>query len=481
MIENDVDSEFYGACYDDKQDIEYLKSLLQKGANINCTNDYGCTPLMASGVHDKNNVVKFLLLNKANIEKVDKSNKNCFSFSYDGKFFSYEIQKLICELYPNVYIFLKKNSLNDSLTLHKWIKDDYPETEISDELGFFENNVEINRLNFQLIRACEQGDLEKVKQLVEIGADIEVKDDTNWTPLIISAVNNYFNITKYLIEKGANIESRSSINRNALYYACDKNDIKIAKYLLLHDADINIVDIGGNTCFNDKLIWQKYELQKILIDKYKNGIHLLKKHGIKIHPRIKQKYPEETISDELGFFEGETEYNLNQEELNKELLESCFRGDLEEVKDLIYRGANIEYKRQKCDWTPLIYAVRYCHFDIVKYLIEKGADINCKESTQKWSLLIFACVNYKFPDDIEYTKIIKYLILNGADISYNSDKYLTCLDYVIEPFEKYEIQKLILEKNIRNYKILKKYNIIHPKIKEEYPEGSISNELGFFD
>ena len=38
------------------------------------------------------------------------------------------------------------------------------------------------------------------------------------------------------------------------------------------------------------------------MNKYPDGYGILKKIGANINPRIKQEYPEEAISDELGFF-----------------------------------------------------------------------------------------------------------------------------------------------------------------------------------
>ena len=43
-------------------------------------------------------------------------------------------------------------------------------------------------------------------------------------------------------------------------------------------------------------------------------------------------------------------------------------GDLERVKLLVKQGADMEYKARTGKWTPLIWASRLGHLDIVRYL-----------------------------------------------------------------------------------------------------------------
>ena len=56
-------------------------------------------------------------------------------------------------------------------------------------------------LNNQLAEASKNGDLEKVKYLVENGADIHANDDNAF---FSSAVYGHLNVVKYLVDNGAN-------------------------------------------------------------------------------------------------------------------------------------------------------------------------------------------------------------------------------------------------------------------------------------
>ena len=60
----------------------------------------------------------------------------------------------------------------------------------------------------QLNVAISKGDLAKVQQLVELGVDIEKRDERGVTPLMYAILFNQPQIVAYLIEKGANCKAQ---------------------------------------------------------------------------------------------------------------------------------------------------------------------------------------------------------------------------------------------------------------------------------
>ena len=65
--------------------------------------------------------------------------------------------------------------------------------------------------------------------------------------------------------------------------------------------------------------------------------------------------------------------------LNKDFIQACRVGDLDKVKSLLKRGADIhEFE----DWA-LRSAARDGHLDVVKYLVEQGAHIHALDD---WAL-----------------------------------------------------------------------------------------------
>lgn len=70
-----------------------------------------------------------------------------------------------------------------------------------------------------LITAIKQGNLDKVKYLVEKGVNIDVRGSFNMTPLILAIIHNRLEIAKYLIDNGAEVNLIDNSGGNALFYA----------------------------------------------------------------------------------------------------------------------------------------------------------------------------------------------------------------------------------------------------------------------
>ena len=62
-----------------------------------------------------------------------------------------------------------------------------------------------------------------------------------------------------------------------------------------------------------------------------------------------------------------------------DLFTLCQTGTVHQVRDAIAAGADVNAK-DRLDWTPLVYAARYCHNPkMVVALVKAGADVNAKD------------------------------------------------------------------------------------------------------
>ncbi len=99
----------------------------------------------------------------------------------------------------------------------------------------------------------------------------------------------------------------------------------------------------------------------------------------------------------------------------KDLRNSVGRGNLDEVKRHIKKGATI-YERYESGKTPLHIASHFHHLEVVKYLIEIGADVNAKDSGGTTPLMEASRTGA--------TDVVQELIAEGADIkSIDEDEY----------------------------------------------------------
>jgi len=102
-----------------------------------------------------------------------------------------------------------------------------------------------------LFFASGAGNLEIVKYLVDLGANMDICDKYGFSPLHITIHNhaiNWLPIANYLLDKGANPNGRQRFNgKSPLHAAIGTGNIDLVRKLVEHGADINHIDIWGNT------------------------------------------------------------------------------------------------------------------------------------------------------------------------------------------------------------------------------------------
>ncbi|CAG8435088.1 2929_t:CDS:1 [Ambispora gerdemannii] len=86
--------------------------------------------------------------------------------------------------------------------------------------------------------ACQQNNLEAVKDLIDRGADINAQDNSDWTPLHEAAYAGHIEIVDYLLENGARVNAVDQEGDTPLHDACYQEHSKVVKLLLEYGADI---------------------------------------------------------------------------------------------------------------------------------------------------------------------------------------------------------------------------------------------------
>lgn len=84
-------------------------------------------------------------------------------------------------------------------------------------------------LNKELLIAAKGGDLNKVIDLISKGANVNVKDNNDDTPLHLAV--GYLDVVKYLISKGANINAKCKAGKTTLDIARDRGHNNVINYL----------------------------------------------------------------------------------------------------------------------------------------------------------------------------------------------------------------------------------------------------------
>ena len=215
-------------------------------------------------------------------------------------------------------------------------------------------------LDKDLMSAAVAGNAERVKDLIEQRANVDVQSRAGATPLCAAASQGHFNIVKMLLGSGAKFNVHDSSGKKAFEIASQKaNDKSLDPYLRT-----------------------KYELiRKIL---------------------ILQK--EVFTQNELNFF-----------------LVGCIaqanKNDIDDIARLLDLGADINaiheqdcaHDEQNCGHTALMLAILSNNREIAKFLITRGADVNTKNFDKQTALMMATAQEDK--------ELVELLIQAGAEVN----------------------------------------------------------------
>jgi len=124
-------------------------------------------------------------------------------------------------------------------------------------------------LNIDLIKAVNDGNIDKVKELLSKNADPNAID-RNWInmPVLVSAsfLDNP-KISQLLIAKGANVNYKDNIGTSPLMIASQAGQIETVKLLLGKNALVDDKNIYGMTALMYAGLCNKVEVMRLLIEK----------------------------------------------------------------------------------------------------------------------------------------------------------------------------------------------------------------------
>lgn len=225
----------------------------------------------------------------------------------------------------------------------------------------------------EFAEAAENGDVTKVKELLEAGIDPNARDIVGTPVLVCAAWRGHLEIIELLLVGGANINDTDSSGGSALYVACREGYLEIVERLLEKGADVNMKMKEGAA---------KTPLM-IAIEKGHQGLNT----HIGGHP--------------IG------------------------NGHSGIVSSLLKAGADVNVRDSGVSniegSTPLMKAAEMNSVDIVEDLLAHGADVNAKATHGATALHI--------PSYEGYTDVVRLLLQSGANPNIKDSNGMTALDY----------------------------------------------------
>ena len=236
---------------------DIVKFLLQNGATVNGSNNYGFTPLHYADNEDRIEIAKILLQNGANVNASNNYGLTPLHYVYHDN--EMEIAKILVQNGANI----NAKGNNNTTVLHYAV--------LEGKLEFvkllLDNGAKINVKNndsgFTPLQFTTDTEIAKI--LIQNGANIESKDKHGWTSLHHTSIINNVEMAKLLLENSANIEALDKNHRTPLFVACYENNFKVAKLLIQNGANIDAKDADGWTALYHAVIYDKTDLVEFLL------------------------------------------------------------------------------------------------------------------------------------------------------------------------------------------------------------------------
>ena len=121
-------------------------------------------------------------------------------------------------------------------------------------------------LNKELLEAVRAGDVQRVRELLEAGANPNARDKDGLTPLHWAASEGHADIVKILLEHGADPNTKIKYGWTPLHYASREGHADVVKLLLEHGADPNTKKDDGLTPLHVAAFSGHADVVKLLLE-----------------------------------------------------------------------------------------------------------------------------------------------------------------------------------------------------------------------
>lgn len=112
--------------------------------------------------------------------------------------------------------------------------------------------------------AAENGNLNRIRTLLNQGVNVNLRNNENMTPLMYAASGGHANVIRFLLSKGANAKARTNWNRNALIFAAEKGNANAVRALLRH-SNLSVQNENGRSALTTAANRRHPEIVRMLV------------------------------------------------------------------------------------------------------------------------------------------------------------------------------------------------------------------------
>ncbi|WP_264705088.1 ankyrin repeat domain-containing protein [Wolbachia endosymbiont (group A) of Gymnosoma rotundatum] len=338
-------------------EIDKVRSLISEGAKVNVKDQDKKTPLHWAVENGHKEVVEVLLNNGANVNAEDTDGKTPYDLATDE-----EIKTLL----QNTAKLLEAAEKDNIEEVTRLISEG---ANVHAQDGFG---------NAPLHWAAEKGHKGVVEVLLNNGANVNAVEDHNNTPLHYVAGYGYKEVVQALLDNRANVNAVNKDGKTPLHFAAAHGRKEVVEALLqVEGIDVNAQNKYDSTPLHFAAEMGHAGIVKDLLDK---GADVnIKDKNEKTPLNLAKAEEIKTLLENAGKTDNASPVLQNDEEesqvpQNAALLEAAKSGDINEVKRLISEGANVNAVKDL--YTPLYWAAKNNHFNIVEVLLDNGAYVD---------------------------------------------------------------------------------------------------------
>ena len=242
-----------------------------------------------------------------------------------------------------------------------------------------------------LIEAVRFGQKKLVETMLNLGANINVRDANGATPLIIAATYGSTDVVELLLSYHAKVNISNDLGYAGLLGAIAYGNKDLVNLLISNGARVEAKNQSGVSAL---MIASKYgykEIAQILFDKKVNSNDQTKGGDCAISMAIQNR------NKEMVSFLIDHEADLCiVDGLGNTLLHDAAKCGKTEIAQLLIDKGKININETNMsEFTPLMVAVKYGHKEMAKLLLENCANPNCKTKDDDTPLTIAASRNDK--------------------------------------------------------------------------------------
>jgi len=292
-----------------------------------------------------------------------------------------------------------------------------------------------------LHQAARADDLEALRSLLRAGAEVDSRDD-GVTPLMLAVGQSANDSVRLLVDEGGadvNLECRGS---TPLVFACCQGYAETAAILLSAGAEVNTVDSAGWTPLMHAAFCGWETVLHLLLD-YRSDLSLQNLDGhtaLDLAIQARQPITAVILRDHGASINcHEKDDAVGQVQWISEtarLLYSAIHGDVETLRELLTKSANMVDLRDDTDQTLLMLAAQNGRYHVVELLLDSGAQIEAESMAGRTALMHAV--------DAGYINTARLLLRRGATPSRRSSADWSALS-LASSREDVEMVRMIIE------------------------------------